>query len=356
MIKLLINQISSLRNLEFYSYLQPIIPNFALFPRAKDCLKNLTELHCNSGACSELFCELSKICHNIQLLDMEFTQAVSNEVKDLITSQQNLKYLKLLCYNGEEFTTGIDTLLAQLPDKLIKLNIQVDGRIPVSFISKFMHLQEITITFEYPFIDFERLLHVNFSQLQVLKFQYMYPSYDLLIKFLENNGKNLKEFYVDNGNNSLDLAMVEFCPNLKKLFTGLASDELETLKVIFNSYQNLESIKVRCKDGHSNEKGLLEVIVKYAPASFYELRLSYLHRTQSKLLPEELESFFINWGKRVPRRSLSLIIIRDDIDDILYSRISRGEYMEIIEKYTGLGIIKKFKIIEYDFEDFNDDV
>src|SRR5437764_7607509 len=51
--KFLMNQISSLRKLEFHEPLN--IPNFTLFPGANNCLKNLTELHCNSNIYPEFF-------------------------------------------------------------------------------------------------------------------------------------------------------------------------------------------------------------------------------------------------------------------------------------------------------------
>ena len=69
--------------------------------------------------------------------------------------------------------------------------------------------------------------------------------YELLINFLKNNKKGLKEFYITDSSNSLYSTMVKFCPMLRKLFTGLVIDELETLKMVFNSCQYLESIKIQ---------------------------------------------------------------------------------------------------------------
>src|ERR1043165_7835891 len=66
--KYLMNQISSLRRLEILY--PPSIENFASLPGARDCLRNLSELRCNSDIRSELFYELSQICGNIQLLDI----------------------------------------------------------------------------------------------------------------------------------------------------------------------------------------------------------------------------------------------------------------------------------------------
>src|SRR5205085_7294083 len=134
----------------------------------------------------------------------------------------------------------------------IKLNLygEMDAPMPLSFISKLINLQEMKLSFDcdnYALEDFKRLQYATLSHLQVLKFQYECPRDELLIKFLENNGKNLKEIYIDDSiNDSINLAIAKFCPNLQKLFTGFKNNELETLKIILNNCQYLESIKVWC--------------------------------------------------------------------------------------------------------------
>src|SRR6185312_14443564 len=122
------------------------------------------------------------------------------------------------------------------------------------------------------FEGFKELQYVNFSQLQILKFQYGCPSDEILIKFLEINGNNLKEFYVDNlrGDlNSLNLSIAKFCPNLRKLYTNFKHNELETLKIIFNSCQYLESIKLWCNGRFLSEKEIFETIAIHSPKNFY---------------------------------------------------------------------------------------
>src|SRR2546430_3931716 len=47
-------------------------------------------------------------------------------------------------------------------------------------------------------------------------------------------------------NDSINLAIAKFCTNLRKLSTGFKKDELETLKMVFNGCQHLESIKIWC--------------------------------------------------------------------------------------------------------------
>ena len=64
-LKLLISQ-TSLRKLTFDLSLN--IPKFTSFPGAKDCLKNLSELCCDSNIHPEFFYQLSQICHNLQSL------------------------------------------------------------------------------------------------------------------------------------------------------------------------------------------------------------------------------------------------------------------------------------------------
>src|SRR6266542_3049813 len=84
-----------------------------------------------------------------------------------------------------------------------------------------------------------------FHNYKFLKFDEFSPNFEYLIEFLEINGKNLKEVHLgDYCINSLNLAIAKFCPNLKLLNTGFNEYDVEILKVILNSCQQLESIKV----------------------------------------------------------------------------------------------------------------
>ncbi|PKY56829.1 hypothetical protein RhiirA4_477396 [Rhizophagus irregularis] len=110
--------------------------------------------------------------------------------------------------------------------------------------------------------------------------------------------------------NSLNLATSKFCPMLRKLSTGIKNNELETLKIIFNSCK-LESIKIWCG---------------------------------------ELESFFVNWTNCVPQKSLSLVIVIRDEENSLDKNY---ENIKIINKYTKLGVIKNFKVTDFDDDEYN---
>src|SRR6266498_2550243 len=131
MFRMFMNQISSLKELEFSLILQFSIPppfsilppfsiptsfliprlsiptpnysyipniNFINYPGAIDCLKNLSRLNCGSDIYSEFFYQLSQVCHNIQSLKITFRRDISDGLADLISVQQNLKYLSI--YNS----------------------------------------------------------------------------------------------------------------------------------------------------------------------------------------------------------------------------------------------------------------
>src|SRR6266480_1353163 len=83
--------------------------------------------------------------------------------------------------------------LTKHPNTLIKLHIH-GLKIPLSFIAKFTNLQELVLTYDYAysFKNFKELQYITFPQLQILKFSCACPRRELLVKFLENNGKKSK--------------------------------------------------------------------------------------------------------------------------------------------------------------------
>jgi len=164
-----------------------------------------------------------------------------------------------------------------------------------------------------------------------------------IINLLEMNGSHLKEIHLRHGDNLQNLIIAKSCPNLKSLHTGFKSDETETLKAILNGCQLLESIKVQYDyENNLSKNELLEVIAECSPEKFHEIKIHWeVLRTETPL--EELEPFFTGWAKRIPRKSLSLIIID------LSGKLKVGkENTETIEKFKELGVIRKFEIVEWD--------
>jgi len=210
----------------------------------------------------------------------------------------------------------------------------------LSFITLFKNLQELSIR---NLINGFELQHATFPFLRILKIPYGRPNGEALMKLLKNSGKNLNELIIGDVNGkSLKLSIAKFCPNLKKLCIILEDDEMDILKIMFNEFQYLESIKVWCGDRWLNEKELLEVVAKYSPKNFYELKVS--NESPSELTPEDLESFFISWGNRIPQKSLTWII---DEGGFGYDEGN----IATIEKYKRLGIIKKFEIKKFNEEE-----
>ncbi|RIA87719.1 hypothetical protein C1645_877854 [Glomus cerebriforme] len=342
--KLYMNQIGSLKSI----YLQNFTNStFNFYPGTKDCLKNLTELYIRSDISSEFFYQLSKICHNILLLNLSIELFISEGLTDLISVQENLKYLTIdhhTMENLKDLTFSLTKLI-----NLSKLCLYSSKYyFSLSFIINFINLQELRLLFEYDecFKDFEELQYAFFPKLQILNIVHACPKYELLMKFLEINGKNLKECYIGYNNgksdNLLNLTIAKFCPNLRKLSVGFKSSELETLKIVYNNCQYLESINIWCGSEFLSEKEALELVVNYSHKNLYEIILYHMYFTRSKLLPEDLESFFISWINRVPQKSLCLII--NHCYDIKDSLDTNYENMEIINKYIKLGIIKKFEV------------
>ncbi|GBC10274.1 hypothetical protein RclHR1_00950011 [Rhizophagus clarus] len=345
--KMFMKQIPSLKKLVLLPY-EDTIPNFILNLEAKDCLKNLSELRCDSNISPEIFYQLSQMCHNISLLHLHwYYPYFTDGLTDLISVQRNLKHFVMTQDDCNIGNTSL-SLITKLPNTLIKLNLYNYNNLSLSFITKFSNLQELELSFEYyeDFTDFEKLSYVSFLQLQILRFQYSRPNIELLMRFLENNGKNLKEFYVCESDNLLNLAISKFCTNLRKLFTRFKNDELETFKIIFKSCLYLKSIGICCGGRFLNEKEILEAIVKYSHENISEvviLHQSYVYHLQTeKLSPKELESFFKNWANRVPQTLLTLVIVTNRF--FKQSLDKNEKNMKIIKKYIELGVIKDFKV------------
>jgi hypothetical protein len=238
-------------------------------------------------------------------------------------------------------------LTTKLPNNLLRLKIHTlykYCRISLSFIAKFSNLQELELSFRYVenFVDFKKLQYIIFPQLQILTLKYSCPRYEFLIKFLENNGKNLKVLYLGcySDDNSLNLAIAKFCPKLKKLSTRIKSNELETLKIILDNCQYLESIKIWCGGKLLSEKEALEIIVKYSK-NIYEIILCHQFDVLFELLPNELEFYFKSWMNNNSRKSLLLFVATNNFRKSLDKY---DENLKIIEKYIKLGVIKKFEV------------
>ncbi|PKC10845.1 hypothetical protein RhiirA5_498169 [Rhizophagus irregularis] len=358
-----------------------LISNFISFPGAKDCLNNLSDLRCGSDISSEFFQQLSQICHNIQSLRVHFC-CISKELNELFLSQKNLISVSFIKYgdyyygdyfhnigddkdvddgdddddddddyndddddndddevyvysysirlnNNDDDDDDYDDDDDDDEDHKIHHNDQDWPKI-ASLLAK--HSNTIkNLLLEYRHADFKEIQYITFPHLRILKLV-ICPEVNMLIKFLENNGRNLEELYVNRNDNSLHLAITEFCPNLKSLHTIFPRNEIEMLKLIFESCQQLESFLGICGHCFLGGKKLLEAVAKYSPESFRELKF-HSHVT---LGSNDLRSFFIGWKARKPQNPISLIIS----EEYFKLDIKTGE---MIARYKKLEVFKTRK-------------
>ena len=95
--KLFMNQIPSLKSLSLWKF--PWINILTNYPKAKYCLKNLSELHCNSNVHSDLFYQLSQICHNLLSFFIELDDDITSDgLIEFISVQKKLRYLLVLAH------------------------------------------------------------------------------------------------------------------------------------------------------------------------------------------------------------------------------------------------------------------
>src|SRR5581483_10784306 len=92
--KLFMDQISSLKYWDFWDGSH--INSLTIYPRATNCLRNLSELECDSTINHILIRQLFQIVHNLQSLSIRVdNNAIFSEFIDLISVQRNLKYLRI---------------------------------------------------------------------------------------------------------------------------------------------------------------------------------------------------------------------------------------------------------------------
>ncbi|CAB4417934.1 unnamed protein product [Rhizophagus irregularis] len=145
-----------------YFHFKPFLFNYASFGK----VLSISEI--NSELPPDFFYQLSQICHNLQSISVNIhTSSVINELKDLISSQNNLKDLDLSAFHGGSWT-DIAPAITKHSHTITKLKLWSDDHISsFSFISSFSNLQELTFSLYIGvtgvFEDFIKLQYVNFQ-------------------------------------------------------------------------------------------------------------------------------------------------------------------------------------------------
>ncbi|CAI2168349.1 2563_t:CDS:2 [Funneliformis geosporum] len=290
---MLLNQ-ATLKNLNIRLKQIPSI-DFSSYPKATNCLKDLTKISYRSDLCSDFLMQMSRFCQNIRSMDVKLKSNISEGVLELISSQKNLKKFRVVLLNCENLEVLIPLLTKHSSSTLIKLEIDtIQITEPFTILNKFLNLNELILKYHSGHLD--TLQPITFSKLRNLKFKRDVPKYEYMIKFLRINGYGLEvlEFgcYC---HNLLNLAISEFCRNLRSLGTIFIKDEGETLLSILKNCQNLQSIHlIRSDDRYLEVKQIFEIIAKHSPKTFSELKLNF--GINSNLSPIDLDNFFKNWS------------------------------------------------------------
>ena len=79
-------------------------------PEAMVCLRNLSELSCDSSIDPEFFCRLSQICRDLRSLRISLDKTFPKGLSDLISVQSNLKVFTVFVYCYENFTEILPSL------------------------------------------------------------------------------------------------------------------------------------------------------------------------------------------------------------------------------------------------------
>ena len=183
----------SLKMLKFDSYSEVIgnIP-FVTFPGAKDHLTNILEFKCYSNVHPNHYHQLSQTCHNIQSLTVKLESEVSDGLKELISSLNGLKSLGLeICGNGLK---EIIPSLSKHHHTITRIHIKALEDESLSFVASFRNLRELIITSCYDRNELQYMIFPNLQSFGYLSSKFSNPEF--LIKFLENNGKNLIELRI----------------------------------------------------------------------------------------------------------------------------------------------------------------
>ncbi|CAB5367149.1 unnamed protein product [Rhizophagus irregularis] len=324
------NQVTSLKSLD-YSFCIDSNVEFIYSPGTKICLKDLVELRCDTNISPEFFSQLSQICHHIQSLIIFFLYSnkyhkinIPDGLTDLISSQNNLKSLELKNDCNEKIIRILTPSLVKSSLTITNIGLYTCNE-SLSFISMFKNLQEINLWLDYTnngdIFGFENLQFINFPKLKILRFKCEIPKIEFLTNFLEINGKNLTEFYINDDND----------------------DELIILKKVLNNCQFLESILVQIHQITCSKK-LFGILGEYSSKNFHELKIKLELKSTCKVLIG-LEEYFINWKKfnNNPQNLLSLNIMGH------YSEIYDPKVIMIIEKYMKMGLLRNiiFNGIQY---------
>ncbi|CAG8623722.1 11888_t:CDS:2, partial [Diversispora eburnea] len=130
--------------------------------------------------------------------------------------------------------------------------------------------------------------------------------------------------------------VINYCPNLWFVSIYIKDNSLTELEVLLSNLKKLEGIEIQV-DGKTDTTKLFDILCTKSPSI-----LNYLifvdNHCDWMVLPEMLESFFLEWGKKRKKNMLKIYFQWDIID---------VENYKIIKKYNQKGVIQEYA---FDFD------
>ncbi|CAG8724982.1 10862_t:CDS:1 [Dentiscutata erythropus] len=310
-------------------------------PGATSSLSNLYELECNADISSKTFLELSKICHHIQIININLCDNDNKGLATLIKSQKHLKELKIQSPYRDFKVPLISNAITTLSGSLICIRLINNICILPQTLHYLPNIKVLELDLTESQSSYDYLKSVNLPNLEILdvKFDEVTPFY-IYTNLISTTKNSLKKININhwctvlpeeiqpylhsiikNCNKSLQYVTIwssrHVILDIKQLL--ISCDSLKT--IIFESLNE--------NDDYNNGKEILRLLGKFASHDLIELRFNGKWNFDVMDLLEFLEI----WKHR--KTSLSL---RFDIYPFTLSR----ECINLIDKYRENGILKSF--------------
>ncbi len=120
----------------------------------------------------------------------------------------------------------------------------LDSLVSLDAIVSFGNLQVLEITCIY--FNYKEFQHIIFLNLQTFQLICNFISDVNPIIIWKTIGKPLPKVFIDNMSKSINLFVIQSCPNLKMFVVYTEKSEIDLLKRLFDGYQDLERIVIYC--------------------------------------------------------------------------------------------------------------
>ncbi|CAG8669711.1 7681_t:CDS:1 [Funneliformis caledonium] len=322
------------------------LPTFKIFeyPGAKNSLKYLSTLECDTFLTSEYFLEIQKYCHFIRRIEivMNFNN-YNEEIESLILTQKNLQELKFIALDEKKvFRFKKEKTITFLSHSLKSIEFENRVCLPSQIFPSFNNLTELHLNLKnFDYISLYCLKDIIIPQLEVLNFKNAVGvNFDIYSKFISNTHGFLRIIKIETKSHppisNIEIylqTLSTYCPRIEVVPIWLARRQsLDVFDSFLFSSNELKVIQIELKepnDLHLNKEPALArpILELLATRSSPELKKIYLKGKWS-FSHLDLQGFFEMWKGR--RRLLTF-----NLDNDFYSYY----IVRVCEEYYKQGVI-----------------